>query len=543
MPVFADLIRGAVSAHEDTVAIVNQHSGTQFTYRELDGLFNRLGNALAAQGLTPGDHAAILQRNSHYWIVSEGALAKSGIVSVALNTFLSPAELAWLINHSEAKALIFDLEYADAVNSIRPDVPGCKLFVCVPEPASAPLLEWAVPLETLLETASPADPAAVVRPDDPYCIAYTSATTGLPKGVICTNETRVGSVVTSLANQLNGLRPTARFLVTTPLTHVASGFFWAFFAQGCTSHIMRRYDPGEFCQSISDHGITHSFLAPTMIISLMAHLDSSESAAQTLRDGSLAALWYAGSPIPPDVARRAEDRLGPVLNQQYGLTELYGGFPAMAVTHLEASWHRRKAGSCGRPVIGSVVRVVDEAGDTVSPGSSGEVVIQTLSRVAGYWNKSPEVVGAYEDGWIRTGDIGRFDDDGFLYIHDRKNDMIISGALNVYPAEVESVLLAHAAVQECAVVGFPDPTWVEVPCAAVVKKVGFPEVTEDDLIAFARARIAHYKAPKRIVFVQRLPLSSAGKILRRKVREDLSALVPGGGSQECSSSDSLSGQS
>lgn len=530
MPVFADLIRGAVSTYGDAVAIVNQHTGTQFTYRELDVLLNRLGNALTDRGVTPGDHVAILQRNSHHWIVSEGALAKSGIVSVPLNTFLSPAELTWVINHAEAKVLIFDSEYAEAVDSIRSEVPGCKLFVCVPEPAAAPLPDWAVPLETLLAAGSTTDPAVVAKPDDPYCIAYTSATTGLPKGVICTNETRVGSVVTSLANQLNGLQRTDRFLVATPLTHVASGFFWAFFAQGCTSHIMRRYDAGKFCQAIAEHGITHSFLAPTMIISLLAHLDSSESAAQTLRDGSLAALWYAGSPIPADVARRAEERLGPILNQQYGLTELYGGFPAMAVTHLRADWHRKKAGSCGRPVIGSVVRVVDESGNTVSPGSSGEVVIQTLSRVSGYWNKPPDVAGAYKNGWIHTGDIGRFDDDGFLYIHDRKNDMIISGALNVYPAEVESVLLAHPAVQECAVVGLPDPTWVEVPCAVVVRKAGFAEVTEGDLIAFARARIAHYKAPKRVFFLPRLPLSSAGKILRRKVREDLSALVPGNGS-------------
>jgi acyl-CoA synthetase (AMP-forming)/AMP-acid ligase II len=213
------------------------------------------------------------------------------------------------------------------------------------------------------------------------------------------------------------------------------------------------------------------------------------------------------------------------LNQQYGLTELYGGFPAMAITHLPATWHRRKAGSCGRPVTGSVVRVVDESGDVVAVGSAGEVVVQTMSRVAGYWKIPTGVTGAYEDGWIRTGDVGCFDKDGFLYIHDRKNDMIISGALNVYPAEVEAAVLGHPAVGGCAVVGVPHATWVEVPWAVVVRKPGVPEVSEDDLIEFARNRIAHYKVPKRVVFVESLPTSSAGKILRRKVRDDLNELV------------------
>ena len=525
MPVFADLIRGAVSSHGDAIAVVDQRTGQQLTFRDVDDRFNRLANALQSRGLGSGDHAAILQRNSHHWVVSEGALAKLGVASVPINTFLSASEIAWVVNHSEAKALIFDAEYADTVGAIRQEIPGCELFICVPEPATAAVPDWALPLQELLDSGSPADPAAMISPDQPYCIAYTSATTGLPKGVICTNETRVGSVVMSLANQLNGLQPSHRLLVTTPLTHVASGFFWAFFAKGCTSYIMRRYDPVDFCDAIASHEITHTFLAPTMIISLLAHLDAHESHRARLSDGTLQALWYAGSPIPPDVARRAEDALGPILNQQYGLTELYGGFPAMAITHLPARWHRQKAGSCGRPIVGSVIRVVDDDGAPVAAGSPGEVMIQTMSQVAGYWNKPASVAGAYENGWIRTGDVGRFDDDGFLYIHDRKNDMIISGALNVYPAEVEGALLAHDAVAGCAVVGMPHETWVEVPCAVVVRNPGFEGVTEDDLIEFARTRIAHYKVPKRVVFVESIPTSSAGKILRRKIRDNLSVLV------------------
>jgi acyl-CoA synthetase (AMP-forming)/AMP-acid ligase II len=193
----------------------------------------------------------------------------------------------------------------------------------------------------------------------------------------------------------------------------------------------------------------------------------------------------------------------------------------MAVTLLPAAWHRRKPGSSGRQCVGLVVRVFDDDGAELPPGEVGEIVVRCHGSVSGYWKPAPEMQSAYRDGWIHTGDVGHFDEDGFLYVMDRKNDMIISGGLNVYPAEVESVLHEHPAVYQCAVVGVPDPEWIEVPCAVVVRSESHPAVGEEELIQFARERIAHFKAPKRVVFEEALPISAAGKILRRRLRERL----------------------
>jgi acyl-CoA synthetase (AMP-forming)/AMP-acid ligase II len=381
--------------------------------------------------------------------------------------------------------------------------------------------EWAEPFSEGDWSDNDSDPAADVAPRDPQRIMYTSATTGNPKGVICPHEVMAGCIVTGLANQLNDVRTDDRLLVATPLTHVANNFFWTFFGRGASSYLMRQFRPEAFCAAVLEHGITHTFLAPTMIVTLLGHLRAEPDAAQALRDSSLRALWYAGSPIPEPVAREAEDVLGSILNQQYGLTEQYASCPTMAVTQLPASWHRRKLGSSGRQVVGLVVRVFDEDGAELPPGEPGEIVVRCHGSVAGYWKPAPDTPGAYRDGWIHTGDLGYFDEDGFLYVKDRKNDMIISGGLNVYPAEVESVLHEHPGVFQCAVVGVPDPQWIEVPCAVVVRSEEHPDVDEGELIAFARERIAHFKAPKRVVFESSLPISAAGKILRRRVRERL----------------------
>jgi acyl-CoA synthetase (AMP-forming)/AMP-acid ligase II len=335
----------------------------------------------------------------------------------------------------------------------------------------------------------------------------------------------VGCIVTALANQLHDVTPEDRMLVATPLTHVANNFFWAFFGRGASSYLLRQFRPDAFCRAVAEHGITHTFLAPTMVVMLLRHLREHPQDAAALRTSSLRALWYAGSPMPEAVALEAEDVLGSILNQQYGLTEQYASCPTMAVTQLPAPWHRRKLGSCGRAIVGTVVRVFDDEARELPPGELGEVVVRCQSSVAGYWRPEPGTDSAYRDGWIHTGDIGFMDEDGFLFVKDRKHDMIISGGLNVYPAEVEAVLHEHPAVYQCAVVGVPDPSWIEVPCAIVVRSDEGDGVEEGELIAFTRERIAHYKAPKKVVFADALPISANGKVLRRRLREQLA--VPG----------------
>lgn len=521
MTILAELIRNTVLEHRDRVALVDSADGSEHTYSELDRSFNRVANALDMLGLQPGDHVGILQRNSHHWIACEGGLAKAGMVTVPLNVYLSPQELVWLLKHSDSRAVFLTSDEASLLEPLRADVTACKWFLCIPR-GDGRVPSWTTDLNEILGSAQDSDPSQDISPIQAHRIMYTSATTGMPKGVICANWVFCGGIVTALANQLRDVSESDRFLAATPLTHMAGGFFWSFFARGATTVTMRQFSPEHTCEVIEKYGITHTVLVPTMIIMLLNYLQENPQAAERFRQGSLRAVWYAGSPIPISVAQEAEKVMGSILNQQYGFTEAWGAHPAVSVTQLTARWHNRKVGSCGRALIGSVVRVVDDQGNPVGAGELGEIVVKSEGLVGGYWNKSDETAGAYRAGWIHSGDIGYFDEDGFLYIKDRKDDMIISGGLNIYPTEVENVLSEHPAVYQCAVVGIPDPKWVEVPCAVVVRSSATLEVSEDELIEFVRGRLAHYKAPKRIIFVESLPISSVGKVLKRKIREELS---------------------
>ena len=521
MPVLGEIIRNVTREHASSLALIDLGNGARLTFAELDRAFDGFVHRLGEAGLRRGDHVAIFQRNSCHWVAMEGALAKAGMVTVPINVFLSPGEVRWLLEHSQARALFFAGEQLETVEPIRGEAAagGCELMLFDPAGGEAP--DWTVALDERAWAGDHPAPEVAVSPRDSQRIMYTSATTGRPKGVVCPHEVMVGCIVTALANQLNDVRAGDRMLVATPLTHVANNFFWAFYGRGAASCLLRQFRPEAFCRAVSEHAITHTFLTPTMVVMLLRHLREHPDDARELRAGSLRALWYAGSPIPEPVALDAEQVLGSILNQQYGLTEQYATCPTMAVTQLPAPWHRRKVGSCGRQIVGTVIRVFDDDARELPPGELGEVVVRCQGTVAGYWRPDPEAESAYRDGWIHTGDVGYFDDDGFLYVKDRKNDMIISGGLNVYPAEVESVMHEHPAVYQCAVVGIPDPRWLEVPCAVVVRSDASEDVGEEQLIAFARERIAHFKAPKKVVFADSLPISANGKVLRRRLREQL----------------------
>lgn len=524
MVVMAELVRNAVTEHSDNTALIDLATGSDpLTFAEVDSRMDRLANGLRELGLEPGDHLSLFQRNSSDWIVCEGAAAKAGLVTVPINVYLSPDEVRWILDHSESRGVIFSMDLLDVMARVHSDADECGLFVCISD-GTEECPEWAVDFEDLLDGSGAHDPYIEVGGGDPHRIMYTSGTTGRPKGVLCPNEVIVDSVLSALANQVSEISDESRFLAATPLTHVANGFFWPFFTRGASSVIMRRFDPAEFCKAIVDYNITHTVLAPTMIIMVLRHLGEHPESVTTLRGSSLEAIWYAGSPIPPSVAEEAEEALGPILNQQYGLTELFGSHPAMGVTQLSAQFHRQKPGSCGRPIPGSVVRVLGEDGQRLPAGELGEVAVKSHARPGRYWRLPDDERGAYRNGWIYTGDIGEFDEDGFLYLKDRKNDMIISGGLNIYPSEVENVIATHPDVEQVSVVGIEHPKWVEVPCAVVVAKQG-QDVREDAIIEFTRDRIANYKAPKKVVFVDELPVSSTGKVLRREIRDQIEQMA------------------
>lgn len=520
MPILGELFRTSVRRHGNRVAVVDTSEQLAVTYRELDLVTNCIASVLLGLDINPGDHVAICARNSIYWIACEAALAKCGMVVIPINIYLSSSEVGWLLADSEARAVFFDEDQERTVAEALHEATRCEHAVRFPASGlSAPAWSKSLPsVAEALEMAMP-DVDMIIKPAQPHRILYTSGTTGRPKGVICSNEITVGAVVTTLANQLHDLLPEDRLLITTPLTHVANSFFWPFFAFGCLTVLMRRYEPARFCEILKEHSITHSIMAPTLLADLANHLEENPSARQSVSEAPIRAIWYAGSPMPAALSERAERLLGPVLNQQYGLTEMISGFPAVSITELRSEWHARKRQSCGRPILGAVVKAFGDDGHEVETGQVGEIAIMMQSKLGGYW-RSPEGEGAYRGDWLFTGDLGWFDEDGFLYLHDRQTDMIVSGGLNVYPTEVENVLLSHPSVSACSVIGMADDRWIEVPWAVVVPGTG--QADPKQLIEFCRSKLAHFKCPKKIVVVAELPVSATGKILRRVLREQLS---------------------
>lgn len=514
MSFFERFVRPALLEFSDRPALV--HNGRVQTYAELNRSFNRVGNALRTLGLSLGDHSAILQYNSDRWLECEGGQGKFGITTVPLNTRLSPQEVAWHLNDSESRAVIFRPRQAMLLESVRDQLTTCTHLLCIPEEGED-VPDWAVNFDELLKAASDAEPDTIVPPETLYRLMYTSATTGKPKGVPVTHSHFSLHTATTLVNQLAGVSEQDRYLPVTPFTHMAIGFVWPFLSRGGTVVCTEGWNPAEFLELCAENEVTYSLLAPTVIISLLRHLEDHPEAVSTWQRAPIKAVWYAASPIPVEIAKRAEATLGNVLNQMYGLTELLGNGTSMTCTQLTAEWHSRKPGTCGRAQRNNVVRVVDDQGAPLPAGQLGEVVV-LAEQPSGYWRQPEQTSETIIDGWFHTGDVGHFDEDGFLTITDRKKDMIISGGLNVYPTEVENIMYQHSGVEQCAVIGVADDYWVEVPCAIVVRKPG-ATCDEAELIEFVRERLAHFKAPKAVVFVDELPVSAAGKVLKRELRQ------------------------
>jgi acyl-CoA synthetase (AMP-forming)/AMP-acid ligase II len=289
MPVLSEVIRDTVRAHRDELALVDAADGVELTFGALGSLFDRIAAALQGLGLKRGDKVAVFQRNSRYWVGLEGALAKAGMVTVPINVYLSAEEILWLLDHSRSKAIAFTGSEAETLASIAGGGRTNALFLCHPAQGETP--DWARRFDETTWPEAADDPSVRVEPGDAHRIMYTSATTGLPKGVVIPSENWVGCIVTGLANQLRDVEPGDRVLVSTPLTHVAGNYFWTFFGAGAASVVLRQFRPADFCRAVAEHGITHAFLAPTMIVMLLEHLRAAPEDAEVLRSGRLRALW------------------------------------------------------------------------------------------------------------------------------------------------------------------------------------------------------------------------------------------------------------
>jgi acyl-CoA synthetase (AMP-forming)/AMP-acid ligase II len=484
----------------------------RLTHGALAERVRRLAAAWHAQGLRRGHRVAILAMNCIEYLEAYGAAEWAGFVLCTINWRLAPAEQAWILDDLRPQVLVFEAQYAERVDALRAGLPDAVACVCIGEPGQCP--PWARGYESLVDAGDPAGPPERARADDPLCIIYTSGTTGRPKGVVQSHGAQA-ALAEILSSELR-LGADDRMLAIAPLFHIgarslAAGAHW----RGGTVVLARRFDAEEVIRLIERERVTAVHLVPTMVAAL---LDAPNFGDHDL--GSLRMLMYAAAPMPLPLLRRALAAFGPILVNGYGQTEI--NLPT-----LLHPWQHRPDGtpaeaarlaSVGQPHPRSAVRIVGDDGVDCPAGVPGEVWAKSETAMTGYWNDPEASAAALQDGWVRTGDVGYLDDEHYLFLVDRKKDMIVSGGENVYSREVEQALLEHPAVADAAVVGVPDAHWGEAVKAIVVRRAG-AALDAAALVAHARGLIASYKCPKSVEFVDDLPRLGSGKVDKRALRE------------------------
>ena len=497
----AHIIRHHAATQPERIALTFADRDT--SYGALDRRASQVANGLIAAGLRPQSRVALLDKNHDSFFEIWFGAAKANAVLVPVNWRLAPPEVAFVVNDAEAEILFVGAEFLDTVAAIRDQLTSVQKIVVTDRDYTA----WR-------HRQSAADPDVPTLGADVCVQMYTSGTTGIPKGAQLTNT----NLLTELS-LLDTMGDWARWqnsdvsLVVMPFFHIAgSAYAMAGCFNGAQNVMLREIVPQQIIDAIGRYRITKALFVPAVILFLMQ--------CPGIRDADLSSLQtiiYGASPIPTALLRSALEVFKCGFAQVYGLTETTGAITCLPPEeHADPSSERLL--SCGRALDGVEIRVVGPAGEALPPRQVGEIVCRTALVMKGYWKLPGETAKAFDGDWFRTGDAGYLDEAGFLYIYDRVKDMIISGGENVYPAEVESALYGHPAITDVAVIGVPDERWGEAVKAVVVLKPG-SQASEAEIIAYARERIAAYKLPKSVDFVDALPRTPSGKILKRELRE------------------------
>ncbi|WP_197536943.1 AMP-binding protein [Ilumatobacter coccineus] len=506
------LLTSASRRFADKVALV--HDGRSYTYGELADRANQLGHLLLDLGVGPGQPVAMLLPNGPDYVIADQAIARIGAARVALTEMLSPKEIAHCLTDSGATVAIagasmFDAAAAAGSDDLRAivtvDDAAQRSEVAIPSGVTVVALDAAV--EQLPTTVPDSDPTE----DDLGLIIYTGGTTGKPKGVMHLQRQLALNLCSHVIE--TGMQDDERLLLMSPLPHSAGFLLQTAFLRGATVFLEQKFDPELVVQRIADDRVTYTFMVPTMIYRV---LDAVEG--RTLDLGSLRTILYGAAPITVDRLRQGLEIFGPVFMQLYAQSEAPN-----FITRLRREDHStdpdvvHRLSSCGQAVALAEVRIVGDDGEDVAVGEIGEVAALTPYTMVGYNNRPDATATTLRNGWLFTGDIGRLDADGYLYLLDRKNDMIISGGMNVYTSEVEGAIVDVPGVQQVAVVGVPHPDWGEAVIAYVVADEHDAGIV-DRVIAACRTDLAKYKVPKQVHVVAELPTTVFGKIDKKALR-------------------------
>lgn len=507
---FADIVYRNALLYADEEAFV--YGPQRITFSQFNARVNSLIHALRSSGVKKGDGIGILSWNCLEYVDVYGAAMKGGFIASPFSPRLNREEIEYLINYSEANTLFVGLELVETVSSLRSRLPRIKHYISLE--GSAPDM---IPHDELLAMHPPDEPDTDVHRDDPYLIFYTSGTTGVPRGSLYTHRRKLDN--TRIKALEIGVKADDKHIMVLPFFHIGGDSqVWPFFLIGGCNVIMpqRSFDPGATLRTIQDEKATDIQIVPTQLVAMLAREDLNQYDLSSLKR-----IYYAASPMPVALLRRGLETFGPIFAQGYGQTESgpqICSLPREAHQVLDRPVVEQEVlGSCGQPSIGVHVRIVDKKNNDVAPRTVGEIILQSDSIMVEYWHKPEETREAIIDGWLHTGDLGYYDEKGFIYIVDRKKDMIVTGGENVYPREIEEILYRHPAIAEVAVIGIPDPVWVERVHAVVVLKADVT-VTEKEIITFCKEHVASYKAPKSVEFLESLPKNPQGKILKREIR-------------------------
>jgi len=502
------LLARRARANPDREAYVDSLTGFRLTYAQLNQRCNRAAGALAEIGVKRCDRVAILMMNGHVFIETFVAIAKLGAIAVPLNWRLTPTELEFIIRDSGAKTLVFGSGFqASAISLYQEKNTHLQHWIEVSEApeAGTAIVEFAKPYEALCATAKEYEPQVEIVDDDLLYIMYTSGTTGLPKGVVHTHGSSIWALLTIIMT--TDMQATDRFLIALPMFHVGALTPVALSIYlGGTSVVMRSFDPVQAWQAIEKEKITTGILVPAMLNFMLQVGDLSRFDYRSVRW-----MMSGASPVPVSLIRKYME-LGIEIHQIYGLTESCG--PACLVTGENAIL---KIGSTGKAFFHTDVKIVDADGGDCPPGDPGEVLVSGPHVMKEYWNNPQATAKTIVDGWLHTGDMAVQDEEGFVYIKDRLKDMVISGGENIYPAEIENVLLTHPDIRDAAVIGQPSERWGESPFAVIV--AGRESLSEAEVLDFCVDKLASFKHPKGVAFVSELPRNPSGKVLKRLLRK------------------------
>jgi acyl-CoA synthetase (AMP-forming)/AMP-acid ligase II len=493
----------------DRIAII--HEDERFTFRQVNERTNRLAQAFLGLGLQKGDRVALLSANCHQLVEADYACYKTGLVRVPLNARLYMPELIHMLNNSESTVLILGSEYIEGIDRVRLEIPAVRHYIALSQTPRS-MMDY----ESLLRSHLSEEPEIEVGLDDLCSLNYTSGTTGKLKAAMMSHRNRICQGKKFLLIPDSAIQKDSVMCHVGPVTHASGGMILPFIIRGGCNLILRGFEVKGLLETIEKEKVTHLFMVPTMINFLMAYPD-----LKKYNLSSLQMIIYGASPMPIQRIKQALEVFGPILVQGYGQTETTSGFTFLCKDdHLitgDAKKQKRLA-SAGLPSPECEVRVIDEKGRDVKPGEVGEIIERGDDSMLGYWRDPELTAETLKDGWVYTRDMATVDEDGYIYIVDRKSDMIISGGFNIYPTEVENALHTHPAVFEATAIAVPDEQWGESVKAVVVLRPGM-KATEEEIIEHCKQNLASFKKPKSVEFVKELPKNPYGKVLRRKLRE------------------------